>query len=79
MILQARTALDTPILSKTLHDVAKAIEWAETEGQRYGAARIVRKCGDRWRTVWRLEDQSRMAALGSSVEIRVVRAVRRAA
>lgn len=76
MILQARTALDTPILSKTLHDVAKAIEWATTEGQRYGAARIVRKCGDRWRTVWRIED---MAALGSSVEIKTVKTVRKAA
>jgi hypothetical protein len=52
-MLTAYTAYGTPILAKTLSSRKDAIAWAQDEGQRYGAARIVQKTATGPRTVWK--------------------------
>ncbi len=52
MIL-ALTAYNVPITAKAFKDTKSAREWAETDGARYGCARIVRTTESGKRTIWK--------------------------
>ncbi len=51
--ITALTAYNVPIVAKTFKDTKSAREWAETDGQRYGCARIVRTTENGRRTIWK--------------------------